>query len=112
MNVKIENAELRYKITEADLNELLRGQFLRTEAQIADQHFVVTICPIENDGGVNCRLCAEGKDTYLTLFLPTKEILTLSDMGRNRKGLAYHIGDLKVIVQVDIHEDSRKSKRS
>lgn len=108
MNLKIDQNDLRFKISEEELNALLKGQSLSTEASIAKTVFAVTIAVNANESGV--RIETNERRVMLCLWVTPDQLKNLSDLGRSRAGLRQQSGDVCVTLQVDVREDSRKSR--
>lgn len=107
MNVKIKDRSLQFKITEEELNTLLKGQCVHVESKIMDRTLVVTINPRSRESVMTSKLVIDDGDVYLNLLLPPQKIQDLSDMGRSRAGLEQQVGDLSITLQVDLRADSR-----
>ncbi len=107
MNVKIKDRSLQFKITEEELNTLLKGQCVHVESKIMDRTLVVTINPRGRESIMTSKLVIDDGDVYLNLLLPPQKIQDLSDMGRSRAGLEQQVGDLSITLQVDLRADSR-----
>ncbi len=99
MNVRIEDQNLRFKISEEELEILLNGGDLKAEAMIVAQ-----IKP--SDSGDDISVNNDGAG--LVLNVPKPKLLELSGMGKSRDGLSVKLGDLSLSLQVDIRKDSRK----
>ena len=99
MNVRIEERNLRFKISEEELEILLNGGALKVEAMIVAQ-----IKPIDNGDDISVNYDEAG----LVLSVPKPKLLELSAMGKSRDGLSVKQGDLSLSLQVDIRKDSRK----
>lgn len=109
MNVKIEDRNLRFKITEDELNKLIAGQCLHLKTPILTKTLVVTINPQGRGDAMEARLTMDGSEVYLNLLIPSSKVRDLSDMGRSRAGLQQQAGDLSISLQVDLRADSRKA---
>ncbi len=108
MNVKIKDRAFQFKITEEELSTLLNNQCIHTEVKVMDKALVVTINPCGREVIMTSKLVIDDGDVYLTLLLPPQKIQELSDMGRSRAGLEQRVGDLSIVLQVDLRADSRK----
>ena len=108
MKVRIENQNIRFKITEEELNQLLDGHGLHIRMSFFDRDFVVNINPNEQDEMMELKLIHDQNDGYLCLLVSPSYIQNLSDMGRSRKGLEHKTADLFVSLQVDVRADTRK----
>ncbi|MCE7887397.1 MAG: hypothetical protein DYH13_07840 [Alphaproteobacteria bacterium PRO2] len=109
MNVKIEDRNLRFKITEEELNKLMARQFLHLKTPILNKTLVVTINPQGRGDAMEARLALDGNEVYLNLLIPFSKVRDLADMGRSRAGLQQQAGDLSISLQVDLRADSRKA---
>ena len=108
MNVKIKEQDLRFKITEEELNQLLDNHCLHLKVEFPGKEFVVTINPQEQGKDMEPKLVLDQSETYLQLVVPATALQDLSEMGRSRGGLKQQIGGVSVSLQVDVREDSRK----
>ncbi len=108
MNVRIEEQNLRFKISEEELERLLGGHCLHVKTSLLDKTLIVTINPSGCGAAMEPKLVLDENEVYLNLLISSSSIKNLSDMGRSRGGLQQEIGGLSVKLQVDVREDSRK----
>ncbi len=108
MNVRIEEQNLRFKISEDELAMLLSGRSLSVRVGFAGKALIATIDP-ENVGEVmETRLSLDDNEVHLNLLIPPSSVQKLSDMGRSRTGLQQEVNGASVSIQVDLRADSRK----
>lgn len=108
MNVRIEEQNLRFKITEEELKALLDGHPVHARVDLLDKAFVATINPTGRGEAMEPKLVMDDNEVYLTLLIPPARVQELSDLGRSRAGLQEEAGALSINIQVDLREDSRK----
>ena len=96
MNIKIEEQNIRFKITEEELNQLLSGAQLEINALI-----FVRIIPKGSD------VLVKHNNGEIVLTVPKQNLVELMDMGKSQSGLKMKQGDLSLSLQVDVRKDSR-----
>lgn len=111
MKVRIEEQNLRFKISEEDLNTLLEGHCLHVKNSLLDKTLVATINPQGQGTALEPKLILDDGEAYLNLLISPARVQELSDLGRSRVGLYEEVGGLSVSLQVDLREDSRKSRK-
>ncbi len=99
MNLRIENLNLRFKISEDELRSLIDGEVLETNA-------LITVKVKVSEYGDDLSIDYEGRN--LTLEVPKSKLLELSSMGRNRDGISASQAGISLSLQVDVRKDSRK----
>ncbi len=109
MKVRIEEQDLRFKISEEELNTLLSGQSLSVKIGLAGNPLVVTIDPQGSGDALEPKLVLDDEEAHLNLLVSPASVQELSDMGRSRDGLQQEIDGLSVSLQVDLRADSRKA---
>ncbi len=108
MNVRIEEQNLRFKISEEELAMLLGGHPVHTKVALLEKTLVATINPKGAGKSMVPKLVLDDTDVYLNLLVPPLSVQELSEMGRSRVGLQQDIDGMFVSLQVDLREDSRK----
>lgn len=108
MNVRIQQQNLKFKVTTDELTQLLGGESITATVSFPDRPYYVRI---KQDEQARDRLCAgleqgEGGGILLTLLASQSALQELRDMGRNREGLSVQQGEVTLILQVDF----RRSK--
>ena len=118
MNLKIENQNLRFKISENELKKLLLKEILGTKATFLDNKFIVSILPFSSKNNIELKSTLEENleekkleqnCIYLNLSITEKEIQKLVEMGKSRLGIKFKIEEILVSLQVDMRDDSRKT---
>ena len=109
MNIKIKEQNLRFKITEDELNSLLSGHCQHVKVTMLDKTLVVVINPQGRSEAMEVKLIQDHNEVYLNIFVPPEKLQELSDIGRNRKGIETNIKNLLISLQVDVRADSRKT---
>lgn len=104
MKLRIENQNLRFKISEDELKYLLEGYPVHTKVILMDKMIVAIINPTGRGGTMEAKLVLDFHDAYLNLLVPPLMVQELSDMGKSREGLKQNIGDVSVSLQVDMPE--------
>ncbi len=97
MRLRIEDGTLGFKMTEAELNQLVDGQPLCIHALLT-----VNLIPLQT--GESDLVFKEG---VLDLLLGPQHLGTLVDIGKNRAGVSIEFSDLTAVLQVDIRSDNR-----
>ncbi len=108
MKVRIEDQDLRFKISEDELSALLSGRYLKVKTQVMDKSFVSVIASEGAGDEISLKLISGKDETCLRLLVSPARLQELSDMGRSRSGLQQEIDGVSVFLQVDVRADSRK----
>ncbi len=108
MNVRIEEQNLRFKISEEELEKLLGGHCVHAKITLLGKALIVCVNPAGRGGELASKLVLDQSDVYLTLLIPPSSVQELSDMGRSRAGLQQEVDGLSISLQVDVRADSRK----
>jgi len=109
MNVKIEEQNLKFKISEEELKILLEGHCLNTKVSFLDKTLTIVLNPQGSTPEMESKLSCDEGDVYLTLFIPPVKIQELSVIGKNREGVKSQTNDNCLSLQVDIRKDNRKA---
>lgn len=112
MNVKIDNQNIRFKISERELNSLLTKKPIQTKLTLTDNAFVTTIYPADESDVVQACFVQNENETHIKLYVPSSQLQGLLDMGRSRKGLEEIVNGLSISLQVDVRQDSRQRKNA
>lgn len=96
MNIRIGNQNIRFKVTEDELGQLLSGDTLEINSLISAR-----IIPNGSD------ILVKHNNGELILMVSKQRLLELMDMGKNREGISAQQGDLSLYLQVDVRKDSR-----
>lgn len=104
MNVRIEDQNLRFKITEDELKVLLDGHCLHVRVDLLEKSLVATINPNGHGRDIEPKLVMNQNNTCLHLLVPPSRVQALFDLGKNRDGLVQEIGGVSIILQVDMKE--------
>ncbi len=111
MKIRIEEQDIRFKISEDELNTLISGHCLHIKTSFLEQTLITTINPQGVGKEMEPKLVLDKREVYLNLLVPSARIQELSDIGKSRSGLQQKIDGLSVSLQVDLRADSRKAIR-
>lgn len=104
MKVKIEEKNLRFKISVEELETLLDGHCLNVKLPLLDKTLIATINPEGNGEAMESKLVSDQSEVYLNLLVPPAHIQKLSDMGASRDGLKQEVSGISINLQVDTRE--------
>ena len=104
MNVKIKNKNLRFKITDDELNVLLSGHAVHEKVELFDKTLVIIINPNGRGEAMEPKLVLDEREAYLNLCIPQAQLQALSDLCPDREGITQKTGDISVTLQVDMPE--------
>lgn len=115
MKAKIAQDSITFKITEDEMQILLADRTLETKISLGLSQFcmVIDLCAHEYFSDYKeapLKLIPDRTESCMMLCTTADEIKKLSDMGKNRDGLAMKMGDLDIFLQVDMRNDSRPKK--
>ncbi len=102
MNVRIEEQNLRFKISKDELGILLNGRAVHAKVALLDKTLVVSINPNGRNEAMEPKLVLDETEAYLNLLVPPSNVQTLFDLGENRDGLQHEGNGLSVTLQVDM----------
>ena len=105
MNLKISDGSFRFRITPADLGNLLRGQDVDQRVCIGKHCFTYRISPVSTDGAIKLEMAPAG----FCLNVPREKLEELRALGRSKSGLSIAQDGVEVSLQVDIKEQARKA---
>ncbi|MDH5723480.1 MAG: hypothetical protein OEY94_09190 [Alphaproteobacteria bacterium] len=104
MNVRIEDQNLRFKISEAELRTLMTGQPVHAEVAMLDKTLVVTINPFGCNEILDPKLVFDQNEAYLRLLVSPSSVQALFNLGKNRDGLRQEVDGISVTFQVDMKD--------
>lgn len=104
MNVRIKEQNLRFKISEEELDALLDKHPVHAKVKLLDKTLVATINPTGHGEFMEPKLVLDASEAYLNLLISPLQLQALSDMGPSRDGLKQKTGDLFIALQVDMPE--------
>jgi len=107
MNVKISNQNLLFKISETELVSLSRGETIEVSVNFGASVLLCSICSQRDNAPNAVGMCLDRSEAYIYLNVPMTDIQKLSNMGKNREGLAYETGQIRAVLQVDVRSVSR-----
>lgn len=107
MNVKISNQNLLFKISEAERISLSAGETIEASINFGSSVLLCSVSPQKDNMPCAVGMCLDHSEAYIYLNIPMMDIQRLSDMGKNREGLAYEIGQIRAVLQVDVRSVSR-----
>ena len=104
MNIRIEGNDVRFKISQVELESLNRGDVLKQSTSLdAHQVFELNIAPKALDNG---DLELHTGPSLWTLYIDTETIEDLIAAKPTRKGLSARQGSLNLTLQIDIRPSS------
>lgn len=104
MNVRIEESNIRFKVTEDELKMLLNGRCVHTKVTLLDKTLVASITPKGTEKYMVPKLILDNTDAYLNLLISPLTVKELFNMGPSRTGLQHKIGGLSVTLQVNMKD--------
>ena len=107
MNIRIQQQDLKFKITQTELEELLAGQSVQSSVSFPERDFSVCITPVDaaND------IAVSAADDGIVFQTPQSVLQKLQDIGRNREGVHHQYGNISVTLQVDFRGDTRRKDK-
>lgn len=98
MSLKIAHNALCFKFEDQELLGLLQGQKISNLFKVSG--VLTGYCVKGNDQSDPCQLIVDNNILHLDVsHLVLRE---LKELGKDRKGLSFQIGDLTIILQLDI----------
>ncbi len=111
MKVRIEENNIIYKISQAELNSLLAGQDLQVKLKLLDKSFIAAIKVQSSDNFMQPELVLGEDEVNLNLLISQEKVQELLDLGRNKAGLSFNVDELNISLQVDLRSDNRQPLR-
>ncbi|MCF6344025.1 MAG: hypothetical protein L3J15_05020 [Devosiaceae bacterium] len=111
MKVRIEEDNIIYKISQAELDALLDGQDLQVKLKLLDKSFIAAIKGQLSDSFMQSELVLGEDEVNLNLLISQEKVQELSDLGRNKAGLSFNVDELNISLQVDLRSDNRQPLR-
>lgn len=111
MNVRFEEQNIRFKISEEELKQLMQGHIVRVSLGILVNSMIVLINPNALGEEMEVKHVFDDDTSYITLLVPSHVLVDLHNMGKNRDGIEVKQGDLTVLLQVDVRKDSRTREK-
>ncbi len=108
MNVRLKNQNIRFKITQEELEKLLIGDCLHIDLNLLGKNLIALINPKGLSDIMESKLAVDERDIYISLIVPPDHVQKLADMGRSKEGLQQKIGNLTITLQVDLKSDKRQ----
>lgn len=102
MNIRIEEQNLRFKISEDELFLLLDRRSIHERVQIMDKTLVVTISPDKDNEGIEPKFVINEFEASLNLYVSPEKLKELSNISPSKNGLCQEIGGLSLTLQVDM----------
>ena len=93
MNVRISDKNLKFKITNDELDLLLNGKHIQAKTSV----YIIRIQPADE-----VSLVVDNKN--MVLNIPMKILQSLKDMGRNRDGITMPYNGDNLTLQVDFRK--------
>lgn len=107
MNIRIENQNARFKITEIELKTLLNGDTLSAEL---NSMMVVVIDPSGEGENMRVEHIIDNGLAQLTLIISKQKLTDLAGMGKSRDGISVEQNGLLISLQVDVRKNIREKK--
>lgn len=107
MNVRFEEQDIRFKISEEELKQLMHGHIVRVSVGLLVNSMIVMINPNALGEGMEVKHIFDDDTSYITLLVPSHVLVDLYNMGKNRDGIAVKQGALSLSLQVDVRKDTR-----
>lgn len=107
MNIRIQQQDLKFKITQNELEDLLGGKSVQSSVSFPERYFSVCITPVEAANDLSVSVADEG----IVFQTPQPVLQKLQDIGRNREGVQHQYGDISVTLQVDFRGDTRRKDK-
>jgi len=107
MNIRIQQQDLKFKITQTELENLLGGQSVQSSVSFPERNFSVCIAPVDAANDISVSVADEG----IFFQTPRSVLQELQDIGRNREGIYHQYGDISVTLQVDFRGDTRRKDK-
>jgi hypothetical protein len=98
MSLKLSHNELRFKFTKQELFTLLEGHKVFSSLNIEGAHVGYSVQA--QDLKESCKLTYD--EGMIHLDISYSVLKTLSDMGKDRKGLSFQINELTITLQLDM----------
>lgn len=105
MNLKISENNFRFRITQEDLDNLLRGQDIDQRVCLGAHCFTYRISPVTLDREMRLEMAIAG----FCLFVPRKILEELRDLGRSKNGISIRQGGVEISLQVDLRAQVKKA---
>lgn len=112
MNVRFEEQNIRFKISEDELKQLMQGHLLNVSIGLLVNSMIVLINPNSLGEEMEVKQVFDGDTSYITLLVPSHVLVDLHNMGKNRDGIAVEQGELSLSLQVDMRKDSRPREKA
>ncbi|PCI57242.1 MAG: hypothetical protein COB36_02965 [Alphaproteobacteria bacterium] len=112
MNVRFEEQDIRFKISEEELKHLMQGHIVRVSLGLLVNSMTVLINPNALGEDMEVKHVLDDDTSYITLLVPSNILVDLHNMGKNRDGIEVKQGDLTLSLQVDVRKDSRPREKT
>ncbi|PCI99933.1 MAG: hypothetical protein COB14_05130 [Alphaproteobacteria bacterium] len=112
MNVRFEEQNIRFKISEEELKQLMQGHIVRVSLGLLVNSMIALINPNALGEGMEVKQVLDGDTSYITLLVPSNVLVDLHNMGKNRDGIVVQQGELSLSLQVDVRKDSRLKEKA
>ncbi len=112
MNVRFEEQDIRFKISEEELKHLMQGHIVRVSVGFSLNSVTILINPNALGEGMEVKHIFDDDTSYITLLVPSHILVDLHNMGKNRDGIVVKQGALSLSLQVDVRKDSRPKEKA
>lgn len=112
MNIRIEGQDLKFKISEDELNILNLGNSVDMETNVAGQILQTKIQCHDLCQSMNVQIeCINNNIILLLLGISPSFLENLNDIGRSREGVCVVTDDVSLTLQVDFRKDKRPTRK-
>lgn len=105
MNLRMDDKEVRFRITPSELDELLSGREVESSLRIGGHRFGYCISP---DGGGDDMTLGMAVGGF-SLRVPRNALERLQGLGRSKDGISIMQDGITISLQVDIKLQLRKA---
>lgn len=107
MNIKLSTGEVAFKISESELSDLLEGRSILLRLETGPYILAGEIRPDNDRAQLALDLAPKENGLCIGLGAPSSVLRTLAQMGKNREGISFQAGAIKIVLQVDVRTDTR-----
>ena len=95
MNTRIEEGNIRFRLTPDDYRILLEGENVIQRVKV-EREFCVAVIPVT--GKTRLDVSGEG----MTLYVSAESLKELGGLGRSKNGISFKQGDAEISLQIDL----------
>lgn len=101
-SIRIDKDSIRFRISPVELEKLLEGESLPQYLMTGGRNIEYSISPTQEG-----KMQLDTHEMKLSLLVPQRDIESLRDMGRSKKGISIRQGSAEVSLQVDLKMQKR-----